>query len=105
MVIISKVVVPFLVIVVCYSYMYLIAQSHIKKISKDKKNVKCNKAHFSACRERNEFRGNITIMIVIGVFVTCWLPSCFTNFCKKRVPNVFPNHLDESRVSSMLLLR
>lgn len=89
MVIISNVMVPFLVIVVCYTYMYLIAQSHIKKMSSDKKNVKRNKAHISACRERNERRGNITIMIVIGVFVACWFPSCFYYFLQKTCPKCF----------------
>lgn len=89
MVIISNVMVPFLVIVVCYTYMYLIAQSHIKKISSDKKNVKHNKAHINACKERNERRGNITIMIVIGVFVACWFPSCFYYFLQSTCPECF----------------
>ena len=89
MVIISNVIVPFLVIVVCYSYMYLVAQSHIKKISSDKRNVKHNKAHINACKERNERRGNITIMIVIGVFVVCWFPSCFYYFLQQTCPECF----------------
>lgn len=89
MVIISNVIVPFLVIVVCYTYMYFIAQAHIKKISSDKKNLKHNKAHINSCKERNERRGNITIMIVIGVFVACWFPSCFYYFLQKTCPECF----------------
>ena len=89
MVIICNVMVPFFVIVVSYTYMYFIAQSHIKKISSDKKHVKCSKAHISACKERNERRANITIMIVIGVFGACWFPSCFYYFLLKTCPKCF----------------
>ena len=89
MVIITNVIVPFLVIVMCYTYMYLTAQSHIKKMSSDKKHVKHNEVHIHSCRQRNERRGNITIMIVIGVFVACWFPSCFYYFLQKTCPHCF----------------
>lgn len=87
MVIISNVIVPFLVIVICYTYMYITAQSHIKKISSNKKNISYNSEHSRKdCKER---RANITIMIVIGVFVACWFPSCFYYFLQKTCPECF----------------
>lgn len=104
MVIISNVIVPFLVIVACYTFMYLTAQTHIKKICSDKKGVKYNTVHFSACRERNERRGNITIMIVIGVFVLSWFPSCFYYFLQKTCPQCFSESFEskESIVNALV---
>ena len=90
MVIICNVIIPFLVIVVCYSHMYLTAKSHIKKMANDKITLRENKGRVSAYKERKERRGNITIMIVIGVFVACWFPSCFYYFLQKTCPKCFP---------------
>ena len=87
MVIISNVIVPFLVIVICYTYMYITAQSHIKKISSNKKNISHNREH--SRKDHKERRANITIMIVIGVFVACWFPSCFYYFLQKTCPQCF----------------
>ena len=88
MVIISNVIVPFLVIVICYSFMYLTAQSHIKKILKNTKQLSHNTEN--SRKNYNERRANITIMIVIGVFVVCWFPSCFYYFLQKTCPECFP---------------
>ena len=71
MVIICNVTIPFLVIVVCYSHMYLTAKSHIKKMANDKIRLRNNKGRASAYNDREERRGNITLLIVIGVFVAC----------------------------------
>ena len=90
MVIICNVIIPFLVIVVCYSHMYLTAKSHIKKMANDKISLRNNKGRVSGYKERKERRGNITIMIVIGVFVACWFPSCFYYFLQKTCPRCFP---------------
>lgn len=90
MVIIGNVVFPFLVIVVCYSYMYLTAKSHMKKMATDKKNISHNETLINGRKERNERRGNITIMIVIGVFVACWFPSCLYYFLQKICSECFP---------------
>ena len=87
MVIISNVIVPFLVIVICYTSMYITAQSHIKKISSNKKNISHNSEH--SRKDYKERRANITIMIVIGVFVACWFPSCFYYFLQKTCPQCF----------------
>ena len=81
---------PFLVIVVCYSHMYLTAKSHIKKMSNNKKSLRNNKGRASAYKERKERRGNITLMIVIGVFVACWFPSSFYYFLQETCRQCFP---------------
>ncbi|XP_078365298.1 histamine H2 receptor-like isoform X1 [Oculina patagonica] len=87
MVIITNVIVPFLVIVICYTSMYLTAQYHIKKISSNKKIIAHNSDR--SRKEYKERRANITIMIVIGVFVCCWFPSCFYYFLQKTCPECF----------------
>ena len=51
MVIICNVTIPFLVIVLCYSQMYLTAKSHIKKMANDKKSLRNNKGRASAYKE------------------------------------------------------
>ena len=87
MVIISNVITPFLVIVICYSLMYLTAQSHVKKMSKNSRQLSHNSKN--SAKNHKERRANITIMIVIGVFVLCWFPSCFYYFLQKTCPQCF----------------
>ena len=87
MVIISNVITPFLVIVICYSLMYLTAQSHVKKMSKNSRQLSHNSKN--SAKNHKERRANITIMIVIGVFVVCWFPSCFYYFLQKTCPQCF----------------
>ena len=83
MVIICNVTIPFLVIVVCYSQMYLTAKSHIKKMANEKKSLRNNKGRASAYKERKERRGNIILLIVIGVFVASWFHSSFYYFLQE----------------------
>ena len=89
MVIIYNVTIPFLVIVVCYSHMYLTAKSHVKKMANDKISLRNNKEGASAYKERKERHGNFTIMIVIGVFVVCWFPSSFYYLLQKNLSAMF----------------
>ena len=88
MVIVTNVIVPFSLIAACYTYMYLTARTHIKKISSDRNGRKTN--HLQQCKDSTERRANITIMIVIGVFVVTWFPSCFYYFLQKTCPACFP---------------
>lgn len=88
MVIISNVIFPFLLIVTCYTYMYLIARSHIKKILSNRNCVGNDKARRPR-RQSNERRASTTILIVIGVFVASWFPSCFYYFLQKTCPQCF----------------
>lgn len=88
MVIISNVIFPFLLIVTCYTYMYLTARSHIKKILSNRNCVGNDKAR-SPRRQSNERRASTTILIVIGVFVASWFPSCFYYFLQKTCPQCF----------------
>lgn len=88
MVIITNVMTPFLVIVICYSFMYITAQSHVKKMSQSSRQLSHNNKN--AAKNHKERRANITIMIVIGVFVVCWFPSCFYYFLQKTCPECFP---------------
>jgi len=63
--------------------MYLTAKSHIKEMANDKISLRNNIEGASAYKERKERRGIFTIMIVIGVFVACWFPSCFYYFLQE----------------------
>ena len=88
MVIISNVILPFLLIATCYTYMYLTARSHIKKILSNRKSVENDRAKKTR-RQSNERRASTTILIVIGVFVASWFPSCFYYFLQKTCPQCF----------------
>lgn len=88
MVIISNVIVPFLVIVTCYTYLYLTARTHIRKILSDRSNLG-NSTSVKRPRQTNERRASMTILIVIGVFVASWFPSCFYYFLLKTCPQCF----------------
>jgi len=87
MVIIANVIVPFLVIVTCYTYLYLTAKIHIRKIRSDRSSL--GNASFNRPRQKNERRASMTILIVIGVFVASWFPSCFYYFLQKTCPRCF----------------
>lgn len=87
MVIIANVIFPFLVIVTCYTYLYLIAKTHIKKILSDRSSLGHGTSKMP--KQRNERRATMTIFIVIGVFVASWFPSCFYYFLQKTCPQCF----------------
>lgn len=87
MVIIANVIFPFLVIVTCYTYLYLIAKTHIKKILSDRSSLDHRTSKMP--KQRNERRATMTIFIVIGVFVASWFPSCFYYFLQKTCPQCF----------------
>ena len=87
MVIIANVIFPFLVIVTCYTYLYLIAKTHIKKILSDRSSLGHGTSKMP--KQRNERRATMTIFIVIGVFVASWFPSCFYYFFQKTCPQCF----------------
>lgn len=88
MVIISNVILPFLLIATCYTYMYLTARSHVKKILSNRNSVENDKAR-KPRSQSNERRASTTILIVIGVFVASWFPSCFYYFLQKTCPQCF----------------
>ncbi|XP_068725530.1 adenosine receptor A3-like isoform X3 [Montipora capricornis] len=88
MVIICNVIVPFMVIVVCYIYLYLKAKSHVKKIPSDRSCSGGNN-RLNRSRETIERRVSLTILIVIGVFVASWFPSCFYYFLHATCPQCF----------------
>ena len=87
MVIVSNVIFPFLVIVTCYTYLYLTAKNHLRKILSDRNSL--GNANVPRPRQRNERRATMTILIVIGVFVATWFPSCFYYFLLKTCPRCF----------------
>ena len=87
MVIICNVIIPFLVIVTCYTYLYLTARIHIRKILSDRSSL--GNGTSRQPRPTNERRASMTILIVIGVFVASWFPSCFYYFLQKTCPQCF----------------
>lgn len=88
-VIICNVIVPFLVILTCYTYLYLTAQTHIRKMLSDRGSSSVGNSNSNPCRQTNERRASMTILIVIGVFVASWFPSCFYYFLEKTCPQCF----------------
>ncbi|XP_031565310.1 D(2) dopamine receptor A-like isoform X2 [Actinia tenebrosa] len=101
MVIVSNVIVPFLVIVLCYLYIYFIARTHMQRIKSERKSVRVSLTNkrigAKERKERKERKANVTIMIVIGVFVVCWFPSCIYYFLQKVCPQCFPEDFTASR--------
>lgn len=95
MVIILNVVTPFCFIVFCYMYMYTIAQEHVKRMSSGRRRSSSNVSWRERYKEIKERKGNITIMIVIGLFVLCWFPSSIYYFLEKACPACFPSSFKE----------
>ena len=95
MVIICNVIVPFMVIVTCYTYLYLTARIHIRKILSDRNSL--GKGTLNRARPTNERRASMTILIVIGVFVASWFPSCFYYFLQKTCPQCFSETFQSKR--------
>ena len=88
-VIICNVIVPFIVIVVCYTYLYLTARSHVRKILSDEFNCSSGNGGVNRLRQASERRASMTILIVIGVFVATWFPSCFYYFLQTTCSQCF----------------
>lgn len=90
MVIITNVIIPFCFIVSCYMYMYTVAQSHIKKMYTGNTARKVSRRE--KYKEIKERKANITIMIVIGLFVICWFPSTIYYFLQKVCRSCFTSN-------------
>lgn len=94
MVIVTNVIVPFLVIVVCYLYIYFIARTHMQRINSERKSIRTSltnkRVGAKERKEHKERKANVTIMIVIGIFVVCWFPSCIYYFLERVCPQCFP---------------
>lgn len=88
-VIICNVIVPFIVIVVCYTYLYFTAKSHVRKILSDEFNCSRRNGGVNRLRHASERRASMTILIVIGVFVASWFPSCFYYFLQTTCSQCF----------------
>ena len=101
MVIVANVIVPFLLIAACYALMYMTAKTHIKKIASDRHGGK--ESFEEKCKDKTERRANITIMIVIGVFVASWFPSCFYYFLRKTCPACFSTFIQSSSFTNPLI--
>ena len=89
MVIILNVLTPFCFILFCYLYMYTVAQEHIKRMSSGITRSASNISWRRKYKELKERKANITIMIVIGLFILCWFPSSIYYFLQKVCPACF----------------
>ena len=85
MVIVSNVLVPFLFITVCYIYMHRIARRHLRRIKTEVSNQR------NPGLSLHEKKASKTVMIVVGVFIISWFPSCFYYFLRHVCPPCFPN--------------
>lgn len=94
MVIVSNVLVPFFFIVICYINIYLIARTHLQRIKRERKSLRGslmnNNDKRKERKERKERKANVTIMIVIGLFIVCWFPSSIYYFLLMVCPQCFP---------------
>lgn len=95
MVIVTNVLIPFLFIVICYMYIYCIARTHLQRIKSERKSVRGSLVTDSndkrkQRKQRKESKANVTIMIVIGLFIVCWFPSSIYYFLQMVCPHCFP---------------
>ena len=84
MVIVCNVFSPFLFILVCYLYMYRIARYHLRRIKSEVVNQPNSAPSFQ------EKKASKTVVIIVGVFIVSWFPSCFYYFLKLVCRLCFP---------------
>ncbi|EDO41558.1 predicted protein [Nematostella vectensis] len=84
MVIVTNVVVPFVIIMLCYTDMYCTARGHLRRIQTHNTNSR------QSSQDKRQRSGTRTISIVIGLFVISWFPSCVYYFLKEVCDACYP---------------
>ena len=83
MVITTNVFVPFIIIASCQMYLWSVARRHLGRIASENTSSWRRKV-------KQERKANKTVLIIIGLFILFWFPSCFYYFLRQTCPRCFP---------------
>ena len=95
MVIHKNVVIPLLIVVICYSYIYRIAMSHVKTIQKENRPGVNMKSRLQQWKQRR--KATMTLLIVVGIFMACWLPSTIYYYVQNVCEYCFESFVGEQK--------
>ena len=91
----KNVVIPLLIVVICYSYIYNIAMSHVKTIQKENRPGETLKCRLQQWKQRR--KATTTLLIVVGIFMVCWLPSTIYYYVQNVCEHCFDSFVGDQK--------
>lgn len=89
----KNVFVPLLIVILCYTYIYKIAMSHVKMIRKECQPGHSINSKITEWKQRR--KATMTLFIVIGIFLLCWMPSSIYYYVQNVCPNCFESWIGQ----------
>ena len=91
----KNVMVPLLVVIICYIYIYKVAISHVKTIRMENSPGANTKSRLQQWKQRR--KATTTLFIVVGVFMMCWLPSTIYYYVQNVCEHCFDSFVGDQK--------